>query len=282
MSIGSIGKILFRVGRNYKHLIFNANYQTTLEKTLKGSMEANKSLGKSQFSGFGKQVKDSFKAAEEATKNESIRDGFKNTWKGIKKGIKNYRTKDQGWWKNTKSLGKALGRAFPMVMGAFMLLSEIPNIVTTIKDKGLVAGLLEGVKGLGKLGVGMSAGAIGAAICAPIIPPIGSVIGGIIGWTAGDWLFGKIFGKSYSEKKAEEAANQEEQLAQLQQLQQQQQQQTGNNPQITGYPQYATTNVNPSYAYMSDPQVMQLYNQLYGSQGSYKDDVMYNSLNLMG
>lgn len=275
MSIGSIGKILFRVGRNYKHLIFNSKYQSTLEETLKKSMSANKNTGKSQFSGFGKQVKDSFKAAEKATQNESIRDGFKNTWNGIK----NYRTKGKGWWKNTKSLGKALGRAFPMVMGAFMLLSEIPNIVTTIKDKGLVAGLLEGVKGLGKLGVGMSAGAIGAAICAPIIPPIGSVIGGIIGWTAGDWLFGKIFGKSYSEKKAEEAANQEEQLAKLQQLQQQQ---TGINPQFTGYPQYATTNVNPSYAYMSDPQVMQLYNQLYGSQGSYKDDVMYNPLNLMG
>lgn len=271
MSIGSIGKILFRVGRNYKHLIFNSKYQSKLEETLKESMSANKNAGRSQFSDFGKQVKDSFKAAEQATEKESIRDGFKNTWNGIK----NYRTKG-GWWKNTKSLGKALGRAFPMVMGAFMLLSEIPNIVTTIKDKGLVAGLLEGVKGLGKLGVGMSAGAIGAAICAPIVPPLGSIIGGIIGWTAGNWLFGKIFGKSYSEKKAEEAAKQQEQLSQLQQ------QQTGINPQFTGYPQYATTNVNPSYAYMSDPQVMQLYNQLYGSQGSYKNDVMYNSLNLMG
>ena len=98
-----------------------------------------------------------------------------------------------------KGLVKGVGKKMPFIFAATIALTEIPNIVKAVKEKGIWQGVKETGKTVGKLaGAGIGA-VIGSAIC----PGIGT----LIGWVAGDWLAGKVFGKSYTEKQAEKEEN---------------------------------------------------------------------------
>jgi len=114
----------------------------------------------------------------------------------------------------TQTAGKALSKT---VKGGVIIdaLFQIPNLITTIKDKGIMEGVGEALKS----GVKITAGAIGGMIGTAIGGPIGS----IVGYMAGSWLAGKIVGKSYTEKKEEAEAQQQAQAEiynQQQQIQQ--------------------------------------------------------------
>ena len=120
----------------------------------------------------------------------------------------------------TQTAGKALSKT---VKGGIVIdaLLQIPNLITTIKDKGIMEGIGEALKS----GVKITAGAIGGMIGTAIGGPIGSVVG----YMAGSWLAGKIVGKSYTEKK-EEAEAQQQAQAEIYNQQQQQIQQPQYNP----------------------------------------------------
>lgn len=120
----------------------------------------------------------------------------------------------------TQTAGKALSKT---VKGGIIIdaLFQIPNLITTIKDKGIMEGVGEALKS----GVKITAGTIGGMIGTAIGGPIGSVVG----YMAGSWLAGKIVGKSYTEKK-EEAEAQQQAQAEIYNQQQQEIQQPQYNP----------------------------------------------------
>lgn len=113
-------------------------------------------------------------------------------------------------WGGIKGFFKGVAKKMPFIGAVLTIACEIPNIVTTAKDQGAGAALLEAGKSAARLGGGALGAAIGSAIC----PGIGS----IVGWIVGEWLTSKVVGKSYTEQK-EEA---QEQMAEAQSLEEQQ------------------------------------------------------------
>jgi len=275
--MSGIGKIATRVFKNYKQLVFNPEYGITIENTLKQSIEANKKANKSIFSGFGKQVKNGIATAEKTHINTSIRDCFKNVGKLFKDGWAR-----EGFGGKCKGIGKALGKSFPLLMAGFMVITEIPNIISATKDKGLLGGIWETVKSAGRLGTGLTASSIGVALGSLIpIPMVGPILGGMVGFFAGEWLFGRIFGKSHSEKKAEQEAL----IQQQQQAVETQVAQIVNNASFSGMGNTATNTAgatqkssayNPYASMMYNPQLMSMQNALYSGKNSYSDDIMFN------
>lgn len=92
-------------------------------------------------------------------------------------------------------LFKNLGSKMSFLMAASLMLFEVPNVFTAIKEKGL----FQGVKEVLKFGIRMTTAGLGAAIGAASPIPCGS----LIGWMAGEWIASRIVGKSYTEQKAE-------------------------------------------------------------------------------
>ena len=115
-----------------------------------------------------------------------------------------------GIWGGIKGFFKGVAKKMPFIGAVLTVAYEIPNIVTTAKEQGAGAALLETGKSAARLGGGALGAAIGSAIC----PGIGS----IVGWIVGEWLTSKVVGKSYTEQK-EEA---QEQMAEAQSLEEQQ------------------------------------------------------------
>lgn len=103
-----------------------------------------------------------------------------------------------------KGLGKAVVKKMPFIGAIATVAFEIPNIIETAKDKGILAAAGETLKTSARLAGGAAGAAIGSAIC----PGVGS----LVGWVVGEWLAGKVVGKSYSEQKeeAQEAQGQQE------------------------------------------------------------------------
>ena len=156
-----------------------------------------------------------------------------------------------GIWGGVKGFFKGVAKKMPLIGALVTIGFEIPNIITTAKEKGIGQAVLEAGKSCARLG----GGAIGAAIGAATIP----LVGGLIGWIAGEWLTSKIVGQSYSEQKAEAI----EKLAQAQQTPQMQQ------PSFTGNPDMNTGMYN-------NP--MNGYNDY---SNPYADDIMMQNLNFM-
>ena len=100
-----------------------------------------------------------------------------------------------------KGFGKAVAKKMPFIGAIATVAFEIPNIIETAKDKGVLAAVGETLKSSARLAGGAAGAAIGSAIC----PGVGS----IVGWFVGEWLTSRVVGKSYSEQK-EEAQGQQE------------------------------------------------------------------------
>lgn len=140
-------------------------------------------------------------AAVEA-KNVCI-SGFKNWKTNYKAGAKAAKTAGE----NTvlggiKEAGRAFGKALPFLNSILILATSVPNIVTAVKEKGIIQGVKETGKAIGDA-AGFSAGmAVGSAIGA-VAGPVGVLVGGFLGGMAGSWLSGKVLGKTYTEQKEE-------------------------------------------------------------------------------
>lgn|SRR5574344_195257 len=192
------------------------------------------------------KAKSGFKALESSINAASKEGGFfKRLWKNlletpgtIKDAAKEAAKVAEAAGKNKiwagfKGAFKGIGKKMPFIASALLVIGELPNIFTAIKEKGLVQGLKETAKTGARLAGGATCAAIGSAIC----PGIGS----LIGWVVGDWLTSKIVGKSYTEQKDDEKAKAEE-LAQAQAQQAQQAQ-----PTFTGATDMGNNVVNPIY-----------------------------------
>ncbi|MBE7713071.1 MAG: hypothetical protein E7Z87_04945 [Cyanobacteria bacterium SIG26] len=110
-----------------------------------------------------------------------------------------------------KGIGGNLSKAMPALGTAIMVAGAVPTVVTAFKNEGIIGGIKE----IGKEGVKLGAGAIGAAIGSAFIPPFGTMLG----WMAGSFVGSLFTGKSASEKQAEAEQLLAEQEAQLQQFQ---------------------------------------------------------------
>lgn len=116
----------------------------------------------------------------------------------------------------TKGFFKGIGKNMPLIGALLTIAFEIPNVVKASKEQGIG----QGIKEIGKAGVRLAGGGIGAAIGSAICPGIGTCIG----WMVGEWLTSKVVGKTYSEKVAEAEYAAQEQAALQEQVQTQQEQ----------------------------------------------------------
>ncbi len=185
-----------RIATNFGKLLFDAEYMTAMEKSMKNAVKVNKAADKSIFSGFGKQIKNSFLDAERATKSTGVFEGLTNSAKSFPSDISKA-------WKAETSLGKQLkgvlgqfGKRIPLIGTGLMLVFELPNIFKATTEGGIVSGVVETAKAGLRTGGGALGAVIGQAIC-PI--PIVGLLGGIIGYS----LTGMLTGRTYTEKKEE-------------------------------------------------------------------------------
>lgn len=226
-------------------------------------------------------TKKGFKEAElHNAQMKKLHGGFwKSTWQSIKTIPKKVA---QGWkvggriadqagktglsklWSRTKGVCSGLGKRMPLIGTLMIAITELPNIFSAFKDKGLVGGVTETGKAALRLGGATVAGAIGQALI-----PI-PFVGGLVGFIAGDWLMSKIVGKSHSEEKAEALAQADLAEQQAQMLQQQ----LANDPSYAQNNPFGTTN--PMQPTMTQQQLMALQQQLYGNGNAMNDDFMAN------
>ena len=253
-----IGK---RAVKTVPYFIFNeVGADTFVRSSQKAVKTANESWGtalKRWFKTTGKDVESAI-AKNKASKGSLL----EQAWKSIKTLPKDISSKmaagkrlaikqgKNGIVGSTKGLFKAIGKRMPLIGSALIVLGELPNVVTAVKEQGLLQGAAE----IFKAGSRLVGGSIAGAMAGSAFGPVGS----IVGFIAGDWLVSKIVGKSYTEQKeeAQEKANEAAQNL----VQQQQQIQTA--------PQF-TPSVNP-------------YNQynpyMYGNIGNYSNDFMKQSV----
>ena len=133
-----------------------------------------------------------------ATKNSitSIWPDLQTNWTSAGEAAK-VAGKSAGWAK-FKSIGKVLGKRMPLIGAVMTLAFELPNIIRTTTNEGVLAGAGETAKTGVRLGISTLCGALTQAFI-----PI-PFLGGMVGFAAGDLLGRFIVGKSYSEKKEAE------------------------------------------------------------------------------
>ena len=274
-----------RAGKLYPDFVFgtgNEAFSNALQKTVKNRGSQG------YFSAVWDGIK---KGAVEAEKhNASLVKKHGGFWQSTWKALKTTPAKiQQGWriggkladkagktglsklWAQFKGSLSGLGKRMPLIGSLIVLATELPNIFSAFKDEGFIGG----VKEIGKSGLRLGSGMLGAAIGQALIPI--PIVGSIVGYVAGDWLMSKITGKSHSEKKAEaeealaQANTAEQQNQQLQQyLAQQQMNPYGNNT-FASNP-YAQNSFNMPQATMTPQQLMQMQQMLYsGGMNSAMD-----------
>lgn len=258
----------------------NEKFAEALSKTVKNRGEQG------YFSSVWEGTKKGVREAEKHNKlMKDLHGGFwKSTWHAIKTTPKKIA---QGWkiggrladkagktglaklWSRSKGVCSGLGKRMPLIGTLMIAVTELPNIFSAFKDKGLIGGVAE----TGKAGLRLGGATLGGAIGQALIPI--PFVGGLVGFIAGDWLMSKIVGKSHSEEKAEIAQAQQEQAEQIQAMMQQY------NPlyaQNNFNPQQMQTGVtNPMQPTMTQQELMALQQQLYGNTGALNDDFMANA-----
>ena len=268
-----------RAGSFYSDFVFgtgNETFSKVLQETVKNRGSKN------YYSAVWDGIK---KGAVEARKHNSGA-FWKNTWKALKTTPAKIQ---QGWriggkladkagktglsklWAQFKGSMSGLGKRMPLIGSLIILATELPNIFSAFKDEGLIGGIKE----IGKSGLRLGSGMLGAAIGQALIPI--PIVGSIVGYVAGDWLMSKITGKSHSEKKAEaeealaQANAAEQQNQQLQQYLAQQQMNPYGNNMFASNP-YAQNSFNMPQATMTPQQLMQMQQMLYsGGMNSAMD-----------
>ena len=251
--VANIARIAKGVGR----LVFDPQFTEVATNTLKLSKKAN------GFTGFHKQVKNAFLEAEKQTKGTPF---YRNLWKSIKdfpSNIGNTWKNTSGAWNKTKGIAGEFGKILPAIFGAVTVGFELRNIIPAFQDKGLVGGLLETAKSVGKVACSFAGFAIGQALI-----PI-PFVGGLIGAIATDMVTSAIVGHGYADQKAEIEAQkkaEEQQYQDTLKQMQQYQQQTGNPFANTNQTAYAGNQgfVMPKMT-MTPQQTMQLGQMLYSN-----------------
>lgn len=174
---------------------------------------------------MGTQIADAFEKGVTTHETAVTKNGgfFKNMWKDLTSIFPDTKNKWKAagrladiqkknaagkFWKQFKSLGKVFGKRMPLIGAALTLAFELPNIIKTSWNEGLLAGGWE----TAKTGVRLGTGAVGGAIGSALIPI--PFVGAMVGYAVGDMVGRFIVGKSYSEKK--EAAAEEQKTAQAQ------------------------------------------------------------------
>lgn len=269
MSIGSIASkgwnYIQRAGRIYPDFVMgtgNEAFTQAMRSTIKNRAANGQTYMQSVWSG----IKDGAREAERHNKQQG---GFwKSTWKALKttpgKIVQGWRvggrladragkTGISKTWTQFKGSLTGLGKRMPLIGTLLIAVTEIPNIVSAFKDKGLIGGVTEAGKTTLRLGAGMAGAAIGQALI-----PI-PILGGIVGYMAGDWLMSKFTGKSHSEKKAELEGAQQQQIAQQQAMMQFNTNPFGTNTNIT-QPQF-----NIPRPTMTPQQLMAMQQMLYNN-----------------
>ena len=256
-----------RIAKNYGRMLFDPKYQEVLTNSIAARKRAYKIAGKSAYTDFHKNIGDAFNRAEKKTIKTPFWKNLKESLKTLFPDIKNTIKNTDGIWNKTKGTFKQLGKRMPLIGTLMIAATELPNIFSAFKDKGIIGGVTETGKAGLRLGGATVAGAIGQALI-----PI-PFVGGLVGFIAGDLIMSKIVGKSHSEEKAEALAQAEVAEQQAQLLQQQLAQQYG--------PMYAqnqfgtqTAGMTPT---MTQQQLMALQQQLYGSGNAMNDDFMANA-----
>ena len=217
MNVGSIAssgwKYIQRAGRLYPDFVLgtgNEAFTNAMRSAVKNRAAANQNYFEAVWSGTKKGVQ-----AAEKHNNMMIKKhgGF---WKSNWEALKSFPAKvKQGWrvggkladragktgfnkfWSQFKGSLSGMGKRMPLIGTLLIVATELPNIISAFKDKGLAGGVTE----TGKAGLRLGAGMAGAAIGQALIPI--PIVGGLVGYMAGDWLMSKFTGKSHSEKKAE-------------------------------------------------------------------------------
>ncbi len=235
MNVGSIAssgwKYIQRAGRLYPDFVLgtgNEAFTNAMRNAVKNRGAANQNYFQAVWSG----TKNGVHAAEKHN-NMMIKKhgGF---WKSNWEALKSFPAKvKQGWrvggkladkagktgfnkfWSQFKGSLSGMGKRMPLIGTLLIVATELPNIISAFKDKGLAGGVTE----TGKAGLRLGAGMAGAAIGQALIPI--PIVGGLVGYMAGDWLMSKFTGKSHSEKKAEVEQAQKQQLEQQQMMMQQ-------------------------------------------------------------
>ncbi len=208
-----ITSVLFRYGSKALKLAPEAIFGT-------GAEVAGKAMRKKSGSIFAK-AEAGVRALEKDVAKKSTQGGFfSRLWKNVKSfapdvfykypkvGIRAAKIAGKSTTLGAlKGVVKGVAKKLPFIGAIATVAFEIPNIIETAKDKGIMAAAGEVLKSSARLGGGAAGAAIGSAIC----PGIGS----LVGWVVGEWLTGKVVGKSYSEQKAEaQEANAESQQPQ--------------------------------------------------------------------
>lgn len=196
-----IASVLFRYGSKALKLAPEAILGT-------GTEVAGKAMRKTSGSIFAK-AEAGVRALEKDVAKKSTQGGFfSRLWKNVKSfapdvfhrypkvGIRAAKIAGKSTTLGAlKGVVKGVAKKLPFIGAIATVAFEIPNIIETAKDKGIMAAAGEVLKSSARLGGGAAGAAIGSAIC----PGIGSVVG----WVVGEWLTGMVVGKSYSEQKAE-------------------------------------------------------------------------------
>ncbi len=196
-----IARVLFRYGSKALKLAPEAIFGT-------GSEVAGKAMRKTSGSIFAK-AEAGVRALEKDVAKKSTQGGFfTRLWKNVKSfapdvfhkypkaGVRAAKIAGKSTTLGAlKGVAKGIAKKLPFIGAIATVAFEIPNIIETAKDKGIMAAAGEVLKSSARLGGGAAGAAIGSAIC----PGIGS----IVGWVVGEWLTSKVVGKSYSEQKAE-------------------------------------------------------------------------------
>lgn len=203
-----IASVLFRYGSKALKLAPEAIFGT-------GTEVAGKAMRKTSGSIFAK-AEAGVRALEKDVAKKSTQGGFfSRLWKNVKSfapdvfhkypkvGIRAAKIAGKSTTLGAlKGVVKGVAKKLPFIGAIATVAFEIPNIIETAKDKGIMAATGEVLKSSARLGGGAAGAAIGSAIC----PGIGSVVG----WVVGEWLTGMVVGKSYSEQKAEAQETQAE------------------------------------------------------------------------
>lgn len=276
MNVGSIAssgwKYIQRAGRLYPDFVLgtgNEAFTNAMRSAVKNRAAANQNYFQAVWSG----TKNGVHAAEKH--NNMMIQKHGGFWKSNWEALKSFPAKvKQGWrvggkladragktglskfWSQFKGSLSGMGKRMPLIGTLLIAVTELPNIFSAFKDKGLAGGVTE----TGKAGLRLGAGMAGAAIGQALIPI--PIVGGLVGYMAGDWLMSKFTGKSHSEKKAEAEEAQKQQLAQQQAMMQQQ---YGFNPYLTYAQGNAASNpFNMPQPTVSPQELMAMQSALYG------------------
>jgi hypothetical protein len=203
--VGSITGIMSRVGRYGE---YGANFilgtgSETIGQEVRNAVKARKATG----AGLTSSIFDGFTRGVSKTNAQVNANGF---WKHLKNTFSSLPSEMGSGWKNANVAGKGtfakyltkagqflkpIGKTMPFIFNALFLLSAIPNAMERAQDDGILGGIAEIGKTVGKMGFYALGSAIGAAFGG-----VGMFAGAMVAGVIADSLFGKDYSQQKEEK----------------------------------------------------------------------------------